>query len=124
MPLLSKKRTACIASTAKARKALRQQDSEEELELDHEGGLGGADSDVADSDVEEELVIEEDALARLMAIANSIDSDSEEPHFKYQRGVQQSRKTLYLARKKQGILLGSSKGIFSPRATGHHTSCT
>ncbi|RPB19343.1 hypothetical protein L211DRAFT_842697, partial [Terfezia boudieri ATCC MYA-4762] len=70
MPPLSKKRKA-------------QQDSEEELELDHEGGLGGADSDVADSDVEEELVIEEDALARLMAIANSIDSDSEEPHFKY-----------------------------------------
>ncbi|KAF8417258.1 hypothetical protein EV426DRAFT_703179 [Tirmania nivea] len=109
MPPLSKKRKACIASTAKARKALRQQDSEEELELYHEGGLGGADSDVADSDVadsdvEEELVIEEDALARLMAIANSIDSDSEEPHFKYQRGVQQSRKTLYLARKKQADL--------------------
>jgi len=55
MPPLSKKRKVCIASTAKARKALRQ-DSEEELELDHnyKGSLGG-DFDVADSDVEEEL---------------------------------------------------------------------
>ena len=52
MPPLSKKRKACIASTAKARKALRQ-DSEEELGLDHnyKGGLGG-NFDVADSDVQ------------------------------------------------------------------------
>jgi len=62
MPPVSKKRKACIASTAKAHKRLKQ-DSEEELELDYnyKRGLGG-DFDVADSDVEEELVIEEDAL--------------------------------------------------------------
>ncbi|RPB19296.1 hypothetical protein L211DRAFT_640038 [Terfezia boudieri ATCC MYA-4762] len=102
LPPISKKRKACIASTAKAceaRKAQRVPDDhsdielhfdskEEDSELQVEGGPEGADVD------EEELVIEGDALARLMAIASSIDSDSlvEEHNFKYQRGVQQSRK--------------------------------
>jgi len=88
MPPLSKKRKACFASTVKAceaRKARRVPDDiyfdseEEDSELD--GGPGGA-------DVDEELVIEGGALARLMAIASSIDSDtladSEQPNFKYQ----------------------------------------
>ncbi|RPB18717.1 hypothetical protein L211DRAFT_833805, partial [Terfezia boudieri ATCC MYA-4762] len=51
IPPLSKKRKACIASTTKAHKVLRQQDLEEELELAHDGGLGGTDSDIADSDI-------------------------------------------------------------------------
>jgi len=71
MPPLSKKRNAYIASTAKARKALRQ-DSEEELELDHnyKRGLGG-DFDVADSDVADSNVADSD-------VADSADSDVEE----------------------------------------------
>ncbi|RPB20085.1 hypothetical protein L211DRAFT_577671 [Terfezia boudieri ATCC MYA-4762] len=95
MPPISKKRKACIASTAKACEARKAQrilsdDSEvEDLELD------------LAADIDEELVIEEDALARLITIANL---DSEEPSFKYQRGVQQSRITLYRARKKQADL--------------------
>jgi len=106
MPPLSKKRKACLASAAKAceaRKARRVPvpddnsdielyfgSEEEDSELD--GGPGGA-------DVDEELVIEGDALARWMAITSSIDSDtladSEQPNSKYQRGVQQCHKTLY-----------------------------
>ncbi|RPB18987.1 hypothetical protein L211DRAFT_899407 [Terfezia boudieri ATCC MYA-4762] len=115
MPRISKKRKACIASTAKAceaRKAQRVPDDqsdielhfdseEEDSELQGEGGPEAADVD------EEELVIEGDALAHLMAIASSIDSDSlaKEPNFKYQRGVQQSRKALYLARRFAQLLI-------------------
>jgi len=112
MPPLSKKRKACLASTAKAceaRKARRVPlpDDNSDIELYF-------DSEEEDSElpggavVDEELVIEGDALARLMAIASSIDSDtladSEQPNFKYQRGVQQCHKTLYRARKKQADL--------------------
>ncbi|RPB24046.1 hypothetical protein L211DRAFT_849199 [Terfezia boudieri ATCC MYA-4762] len=111
MPPLSKKRKACFASTAKAceaRKARRVPDDDSDIELyfdseeegsELDGGPGGA-------DVDEELVIEGDALACLMAIASSIDSDSlaEQPNFKYQRGVQQCRKKLYRTQKKQADL--------------------
>ncbi|RPB18764.1 hypothetical protein L211DRAFT_853836 [Terfezia boudieri ATCC MYA-4762] len=112
MPRISKKRKVCIASTAKAcksRKALRVPDDHSDVELHFDSEE--EDSEDADSDVdeeEEEPVIEEDTLARLMAIAiPSIDSDSlakQAPNFKYQRGVQPSRKALYLTRKKQADL--------------------
>ncbi|KAF8433319.1 hypothetical protein BGX38DRAFT_1290076 [Terfezia claveryi] len=106
MPPISKKRKVYIASTVKACQARKTQRvpndySDIQLHIDH-------DSEEEDSElrVEEELVIEGDALAHLMAIASrDLDSlASEEPNFKYQRGVRQSRKALYLARKKQADL--------------------
>ncbi|KAF8436732.1 hypothetical protein BGX38DRAFT_1332954 [Terfezia claveryi] len=110
MPPLSKKRKACIASIAKACEARKAQRvlSDDSTEFHFDSEVEDSELDLgADSDVDEELVIEGDALVRLMAIASSIvDSDSlaEEPNFKYQRGVQQCDKTLYRARKKQADL--------------------
>ncbi|KAF8423758.1 hypothetical protein BGX38DRAFT_1279575 [Terfezia claveryi] len=105
MPPLSKKRKACIASTAKACEARKAQ----RILSDNSNTAAKLyfDSEVEDSElvlvanIDEELVIEEDALARFITIANL---DSEEPSFKYQRGVQQSRIILYQARKKQADL--------------------